>query len=132
METLGATTLVLTDKTGTLTENRMDVERIVIATGDFSVDHARAAILKDGEPVDPADAMGRRGTQVAREAADMVLLDDAFATIVHAVRQGRIIFANIRRFSTYLLSCNLAEVLLVGVAVFAGMPLPLLPLQILF
>ena len=77
-------------------------------------------------------AMGQRGTEVAREAADMVLLDDAFSTIVHAVREGRIIFNNIRRFSTYLLSCNLAEVLVVGLAIFSGLPLPLLPLQILF
>ena len=77
-------------------------------------------------------AMGQRGTEVAREAADMVLLDDAFSTIVHAVREGRIIFNNIRRFATYLLSCNLAEVSVVGLAVFAGLPLPLSPLQILF
>lgn len=77
-------------------------------------------------------AMGKRGTDVSREAADMVLLDDAFSTVVHAVREGRIIFNNIRRFSTYLLSCNLAEVLVVGLAIFAGLPLPLLPLQILF
>ncbi|MDJ1156645.1 cation-transporting P-type ATPase [Chelatococcus sp. SYSU_G07232] len=77
-------------------------------------------------------AMGERGTEVAREAADMVLLDDAFSTIVQAVREGRIIFDNIRRFSTYLLSCNLAEVLVVGGAVFVGLPLPLMPLQILF
>ncbi|MDH3195125.1 MAG: cation-transporting P-type ATPase [Hyphomicrobiales bacterium] len=77
-------------------------------------------------------AMGLRGTQVAREAADIVLRDDAFATIVTAIREGRVIFANIRRFATYLLSCNLAEVLIVGLAVLAGLPLPLLPLQILF
>jgi Ca2+-transporting ATPase len=77
-------------------------------------------------------AMGQRGTQVAREAADMVLLNDAFSTIVHAVREGRIIFNNVRRFSVYLLSCNLSEVLLVGLGVSAGLALPLLPLQILF
>jgi Ca2+-transporting ATPase len=77
-------------------------------------------------------AMGLRGTQVAREAADIVLTDDAFATIVTAIREGRVIFTNIRRFATYLLSCNLAEVLIVGLAVLAGLPLPLLPLQILF
>lgn len=77
-------------------------------------------------------AMGLRGTQVAREAADMVLRDDAFSTIVHAIREGRIIYTNIRRFTTYLLSCNLSEILIVGLAVLAGLPLPLLPLQILF
>ena len=77
-------------------------------------------------------AMGLRGTQVAREAADMVLRDDAFSTIVHAIREGRIIYTNIRRFTTYLLSCNLSEVLIVGLAVLVGLPLPLLPLQILF
>ena len=77
-------------------------------------------------------AMGQRGTQVAREAADLVLRDDAFSTIIHAVREGRLIYTNIRRFSTYLLSCNLSEILIVGIAVMSGLPLPLLPLQILF
>lgn len=77
-------------------------------------------------------AMGLRGTQVAREAADLVLRDDAFSTIIHAVREGRLIYTNIRRFSTYLLSCNLSEILVVGIAVISGLPLPLLPLQILF
>jgi Ca2+-transporting ATPase len=76
--------------------------------------------------------MGRRGTEIARQAAAMVLRDDAFPTIVGAVREGRIIFGNIRRFVLYLLACNLSEVAAVGIAVLAGMPLPLLPLQILF
>ena len=62
-------------------------------------------------------AMGRRGTDVAREAAAMVLLDDAFPTIVAAIREGRVIFGNIRRFVAYLLSCNLSEVLVVGLAI---------------
>ncbi|MFP8487797.1 cation-translocating P-type ATPase [Gracilimonas sp. Q87] len=77
-------------------------------------------------------AMGRRGTQVAREAADIVLTDDAFSTIVLAVEQGRIIFNNIRKFVFYLLSCNVSEVAVVGIASFIGLPLPILPLQILF
>ncbi len=77
-------------------------------------------------------AMGIRGTQVAKEAADIILQDDSFSSIVSAVREGRIIFGNIRRFAAYLLSCNLAEILIVGIAVLAGLPLPVLPLQILF
>jgi Ca2+-transporting ATPase len=77
-------------------------------------------------------AMGQRGTEVARQAAAMVLRDDSFSTIVAAIREGRVIFANIRRFVLYLLACNLSEVMVVGIAVAAGLPLPLLPLQILF
>jgi Ca2+-transporting ATPase len=77
-------------------------------------------------------AMGRRGSQVAREAADMVLRDDAFASIVAAIGQGRVIFANIRKFIVYLLSCNLSEIMVVGLASLSGLPLPILPLQILY
>ena len=77
-------------------------------------------------------AMGLRGTDVAREAAAMILLDDAFPTIVKAIREGRVIFGNIRRFVAYLLSCNLSEVLVVGLAVLFTLPLPMLPLQILY
>ncbi len=77
-------------------------------------------------------AMGERGTEVAREAADMVLLDDAFSTIVEAVRHGRVIFRNVRKFVVYLLSGNVGEILAVGAASAVGAPLPLLPLQILY
>jgi Ca2+-transporting ATPase len=77
-------------------------------------------------------AMGQRGTDVARQAAAMILLDDAFPTIVRAIREGRVIFGNIRRFAAFLLSCNLSEVLVVGVAVIGTLPLPILPLQILY
>jgi len=77
-------------------------------------------------------AMGRRGTEVAREAADIVLGDDAFSTIVVAIRQGRVIFGNLRTFIYYLLSCNLSEIGVIAVAPVVGAPLPLLPLQILF
>jgi len=77
-------------------------------------------------------AMGKRGTQVAKEAADMVLKDDAFSTIVAAVEQGRVIFDNIRAFIVFLLSCNVAEILVIFLASFIAIPLPILPLQILF
>lgn len=76
--------------------------------------------------------MGRRGSQVAREAADVILRDDSFATIAVAISQGRTIFGNIRRFLVYLFSCNAAEVLVVTSATLLGAPLPLLPLQLLF
>ena len=77
-------------------------------------------------------AMGLRGTDVAREAAAMILLDDAFPTIVKAIGEGRVIFGNIRRFVAYLLSCNLSELLVIGLAVLVALPLPILPLQILY
>lgn len=77
-------------------------------------------------------AMGQRGTEVAREAADIVLRDDRLATIVMAIRQGRTIFLNIRKFVIFLLSGNLGQILAVSGAVLFGAPLPLLPLQILF
>lgn len=81
-------------------------------------------------------AMGRRGTDAARQVADMVLQNDAFASIVAAVRQGRIIFSNIRKSVMFMLCTNVAEVMAVAAASAAGgfshFPLPLLPLQILY
>jgi Ca2+-transporting ATPase len=77
-------------------------------------------------------AMGRRGTDAAREAADLILKDDAFDTIVTAVREGRIIFSNIRKSLMFMLCTNLAEILAVAAASLAGAPLPLRPLQILY
>ena len=77
-------------------------------------------------------AMGIRGTEAAREASEVILKDDSFQSIELAIRQGRVVFGNIRQFVLYLLSCNLAEILAVAVAALGNLPAPLLPLQILF
>lgn len=77
-------------------------------------------------------AMGKVGTDVAREASDLVLLDDNFATIVAAVREGRIIYDNIRKFVRFVLASNVAELLVLLIAPAFGLPLPLLPIHILW
>lgn len=77
-------------------------------------------------------AMGKRGTQVAQEVSDMVLKDDKFSSIVHAIRQGRVIFSNIQEFVIYLLSCNMSELFVVSLAALSNLHFQLIPLQILF
>ncbi|HNX64373.1 MAG TPA: cation-translocating P-type ATPase [Oscillospiraceae bacterium] len=76
-------------------------------------------------------SMGITGTDVTKQAADVILLDDNFATLVKAVEQGRTIYANIRKFVRYLLSCNIGEVITMFLGIIMGLPLVLLPTQIL-
>jgi P-type Ca2+ transporter type 2C len=91
--------------------------------------------VNDAPAIKKADigiAMGLKGTQVAQEVSDMILKDDSFSSIVVAIKQGRIIFDNIKKFVVYLLSCNMSELLLIAIVGIFDLHFQLLALQILF
>ncbi|MFJ8451165.1 cation-translocating P-type ATPase [Aerococcus viridans] len=114
-------------------ENKLQIVRAFQEEGDVVAMTGDG--VNDAPALNGADigvAMGIRGTEVAKEASDMILTDDAFGTIVDAVREGRIIFENIKKYISFLFACNMVEIVAILTTIVFMLPMPIQPLHILF